>query len=168
MDVCWIMSEPNRNLADELPGVIAALEDKTSILCSEGLYKNLLPTLGSRIIGPMVERVRITRAEHEAAGDSGPFSRFLSEAVVKLKLKMREEDFAGADFDRLRRELDYCFYLGIDTELERADRETAMEFSDLSNKAVFTQFVGERYEGDNKARVTEAGLEMIEALAGGE
>ena len=84
MDVCWLMSEPSMNLADELPGLIAALEDGASIWHSGGLYKDLLPTLGPRIIEPMVERVRAAVGEDEAPEESNLLSRFLSDAIVEI------------------------------------------------------------------------------------
>ncbi len=84
MDVCWMMSDSARHLEGELAAVIAALEDKTSVWRSEPLYKELLPTLGPRIIPPMVERVRAAVSKDATADDLGAFSRLLADATVRI------------------------------------------------------------------------------------
>ena len=76
MDVCWLMSKPGSGLKADLPMVIAALEDDNSLWNSETLYANLLPTLGPRIIEPMVDRVRCSSDNDETAGEPSLLSRF--------------------------------------------------------------------------------------------
>ncbi|MCH8045493.1 MAG: hypothetical protein IID44_17425, partial [Planctomycetes bacterium] len=52
---------------------------------SDELYKNLLPTLGPRVIGPMVERIRLAvGVDEEVESGPWPFARFLSDAVVQI------------------------------------------------------------------------------------
>ena len=84
LDVCWLMGEPSVNLTGDLPRVIEAMENETSIWYSEELYEELLPSLGPRIIGPMVARVRAVVNPDEAATESAAASQFLSRAAIQI------------------------------------------------------------------------------------
>lgn len=84
MDVCWLMIDPGKNLLSDVSHIIEALEDKKSIWYSAGLYKSLLPTLGPRIIGPMVERVRSSARQNTTEDKHTPYPGFLSAAIIQI------------------------------------------------------------------------------------
>lgn len=57
MDVLWLASDPQRGLLVDVPHLIAALESHYDGY-SDSLYRDLLPTLGERILPALIERLR--------------------------------------------------------------------------------------------------------------
>jgi hypothetical protein len=59
MDVLWLASDQQRGLVTEVPSLIAALEGHPAYGgYPEALYQTLLPTLGTRVLPALIERVR--------------------------------------------------------------------------------------------------------------
>src|SRR5262249_2436302 len=86
MDVCWLMADPDSELAPHVPELIEALEGTSPPWSSEALYGGLLPTVGPRIIGPVIARVRAAVSEPASVETriAADFSRRLLDAVTKI------------------------------------------------------------------------------------
>jgi len=89
MDVLWLAScdRESNLLVDEVPKLIAALESQPSYGSnSELLYRELLPTLGTRILPALTQRVRETAAE-----DFSPYPQFVATTLVHIGAKAPDD-----------------------------------------------------------------------------
>ena len=73
MDVLWLFCDSP--YANEVPDLIQALEGWTF----EGLYRDLLPTLGSRVIEPLIERMKRRDASHGL-----PTPLYIGDALISI------------------------------------------------------------------------------------
>lgn len=80
LDVLWMLSNEADRFRNDIPIVLAALEDPSGIWKSEPLYKNILPLLGPGIIGAVVER---TKSTLRSAERPSPLPRFLADAIIQ-------------------------------------------------------------------------------------
>lgn len=76
MDVCWLLLEAG--LASDLSQLIETLDTPDTNWHAKGLYTEQLPTLGPRVIAPMVERL-----EREAVEDS-PLVAYIGSAIGRI------------------------------------------------------------------------------------
>ena len=91
MDVCSIMCQ-DQSLIKEVPVLIKAFEKGfVSIWRARTLYTELLPTVGPRIINPMVERIRSLAGKDKRLDESGYSSQLLSEAILTIGKDYPEE-----------------------------------------------------------------------------
>ncbi len=87
MDVLWLSSDQTRGFANEVSTLLTALEQTPMYRgYPEGLYEWLLPTLGFRIVGSMLERVRQTVNQ-----EFNPYPRFAAAAVSKIGMREPQE-----------------------------------------------------------------------------
>jgi HEAT repeat protein len=86
LDLLWLVSDPQRRLLADVPYLIAALEgNQTSGGHPESLYRDLLPTLGERVIPALIERLRTT-----AGQEFSQHVQLVSTALVRIGSKTPE------------------------------------------------------------------------------
>jgi hypothetical protein len=87
MDVLWLACDPTRGLLGDVPSLLTALEDmQTQGGYPDSLYRDLLPTLGERILPALLARLRGTIDQE--------FSRhgqFVAAALARIGRKAPEQ-----------------------------------------------------------------------------
>jgi HEAT repeat protein len=84
MDVLWLACDPARGKLNEVPQLLEALEKPEKGVQVQSLYEDMLPTLGKRVIRPLIARLKKSIAED--------YHRILIQsALIEIGEKYRNE-----------------------------------------------------------------------------